>query len=129
MSWQTDLFCNITFFKSTYNTKSEVEYALSTVKKEIQACENSLRTLAFITEPNKFNNTDESNGYWVEHTLEEAIDDLKYAIIEEYKLELLLENWDKCHNEEGLAIPPPFDYESAFLDGDFIKTVENPDGH
>ena len=62
------------------------------------------------------------------YTLEEAIDDLKYAIIEKYKLELLLENWDKCHNEEGLAIPPPFDYESAFLDGDFIKTVENPNG-
>ena len=48
-----------------------------------------------------------------------------------YKLNLLLENWDSCHNEEGLAINPPnnITWKTAFLTGDFVNTVKYPNAN
>ena len=41
---------------------------------------------------------------------------------------MLKENWTKCHDENGLAIDPPngIGWDTAFLDGDFVKTVKYP---
>ena len=40
-----------------------------------------------------------------------------------------LQNWDECHDKNELAIPNPDKdaWKKAYLDGDFIKTVEYPD--
>ena len=49
-------------------------------------------------------------------------------MIERFKLGILLGSWEDCHNKEGLAINPPdsIQYDTAFLDGDFVHTVKHP---
>ena len=64
---------------------------------------------------------------WIGSKLSCYFKELEECYYEKFTLELLLENWDKCHNEEGLAIPPPDDmeYDTAYLDGDYIETTKN----
>jgi hypothetical protein len=55
----------------------------------------------------------------------EALDDLYY---DKTKLEFLIDNWDNCHNEEGLGINPPdeIEWNTAYIDGDFVRTIKYP---
>ena len=57
----------------------------------------------------------------------EEMDDYKYDL---FKLEYLRDNWEHCHNDKGLAIDPPenIQWDTAFLDGDFVRTVKYPNG-
>ena len=56
---------------------------------------------------------------------EENIQAIKEETIRLYKLETLLENWDKCHNEKGDAIIPKDKelWNKVYMDGDFIDTI------
>lgn len=100
MSWETRLFTSIEFNRATYNDKYDVESDL-----------------------------DESNPYLeITNEYEQQLDFLKELLIKKYKLCILLNEWDNCHDINGLAINPPdiIKYNTAYLDGDFIKTVSNP---
>lgn len=131
MGWSTNLFCNISFNKETFNSKFEVEDKIIETKQYIQTCKSILRDLVIITEPNKMFNPieDESIYYRITDEFESQFNLLKDYYIELYKLELLLDNWDNCHNKNGLAINSPnnIKWDTAYLNGDFIHTVENPD--
>lgn len=132
MSWATNLFCNIEFNRKTYNYKYEVEQELEDITKQIETCKQSLRDLAVMTEPNKFYNKEEyvSPYDFVHQEFNSSIELLEELVVEQYELNLLLYNWDKCHNKDGLAIDPPEDihWNTAFLDGDFVKSVKYPNG-
>ena len=54
----------------------------------------------------------------------EEIEEYYYELI---KLEYRRGNWDNCHTKEGLAInaPEEITWETAYLDGDFIKGTKN----
>lgn len=128
MSWCTDLFCNVTFNRETFNSRSLVEDRIDEVKSCIKSCKETLRDLVFMTEPAKFITDEQSVWSAIDNLVRDNLELLEEYTVELYKLELLLENWDNCHTPEGLAINPPegINWKTAFLDGDFINTVENP---
>lgn len=128
MGWATNLFCDITFYKQTYNSKYEVESKIEELNESIKYNEEYLKKLAFITEPGKFFNNEENVFFAIDSAVREALEILEEDYIEKYKLTLLLDNWDMCHTKEGLAIDPPdnIGYDTAYLSGDFIKSVKYP---
>lgn len=129
MGWSTELFCNISFNKETYNTIYKVEEDLEESERLIKYYINRLRELALITEPSKMFNCKDCGGYDLDPVdiistkFDEYINELNGEYYKCFKLRYLKENWDKCHNEDGNAITPPdnIHYDSAFIDGDFIK--------
>lgn len=127
MSFQTDLFCSVTFMRKTYNNRYEVEEDLNEVRSGIAACEKELRDLAVMTEPEKFYDKDtyDTPYQWVVEGLEDNLKLLADYRHDEVRLQLLLDNWDLCHDKDGNATPAPWGWEDrAFLDGDFIKKKE-----
>lgn len=131
MGWQTDLFCNITFDRETYNNLYEVEDRISELERYVNTCKKEIRNLAIMTEPEKFYNKEDYNSPYdfVNKTVEDNLELIEEYSVELYKLYMLRDCWDKCHNDKGLAISPPkgINWDSAYLDGDFIKTVDYPE--
>lgn len=129
MGWCTDLFCNINFHKKTYNSKYEVNSEIDDLNKMISYLEKKIHALALMTEPNKFfNDPDEDIMQRIINDVDDYLEELKENCIERFKLYLLLDNWETCHNKDGLAIDPPegIKYDSAFLSGDFIHSEKYP---
>ena len=129
MSSETNLFCNITFNSQTFNSEYEVSEKIEELDRLIATVKNRLHALALMTEPLKFF-PDLENDKISEITIEveEQLKELEDYYIERYKLQQLLDNWDYCHNSEGLAIDPPenISWDTAFLDGDFVRSVKYP---
>lgn len=129
MGWSTELFCNISFNRKSYNSLYEVESDIDELKKEIGTCKDSLQSLVFMTEPDKFYNKEEYDSAlsWVRSEYNNNINLLEELQYDLFKLEFLRDNWENCHNDEGLAIPAPDDikWDTAYLEGDFVRTTEN----
>lgn len=130
MGWSTNLFCNVSFNRKTYNSRYEVESELEQVNKIINTCVSSLRDLAIMTEPEKFYNKEEYNNAlcFISDQLNNNIEILEEAYIDKYKLELLLDNWEMSHNKDGIAIDKPKEikWDTAYVSGDFISTESYP---
>lgn len=127
MGWSTNLFCNIIFNKETFNSKYQVEQKLKEAKESIQYYKDRLLSLVMITEPEKFFDLEDNNLIdQMRYELSDILGELEHYYVTEYKLELLLDNWDNCHDKEGYAINPPNDiaWDTAYLDGDFINNKE-----
>lgn len=130
MSIQTDLFCRLSFFGATYNSLSEVERRIKEASEAIQEAKSEIRDLVMMTEPQKMLSVD--SGYNVYDTVIERLNQCFDTIIESnyelFKLQHLRANWYACHDKDtGLAIPLPegIDYDAAFLEGDFVKSIKN----
>ena len=134
MGWSTELFCNISFNRKTYNSIYEVEKDIDECKSMIQLYIDKLRTLAVMTEPQKMLNCKDCEENDIDpidvintefNRIIEELDDYKFEL---FRLEYLRDNWEYCHNKEGLAINPPKDisWDTAYLDGDFVRTIEHP---
>ncbi len=130
MGWSTELFCNISFNKETFNDEYLVEDRINELNKMIDHCKSELRDLVMITEPQKFLDISEGSNIMLElnSMVRDNFELLEEYYIERYKLSLLLDNWKECHDENGLAIEPPegITWKTAFLDGDFIATNKHP---
>lgn len=128
MGWSTELFCNISFNRETYTHKEQVQDDIDECNNMIQLYQNELRDYAIMTEPKKYFEIEEDESYYdiLTSNIRDIFLELQEYIIQKYKLELLLDNWDKCHKGE-LAIPLPknIKYNDAFLEGDFIKSIED----
>lgn len=130
MGWSTELFCNITFNRETFNSKSEVEERIEEIERYSQSVRDQIRDLTMMTEPQKFCPENYDPIIWLRNEIQDSLDALEECTIDLYKLNLLLENWNSCHNEEGLAIEPPdVVRQNAFLEGDFVKTTECPNAN
>ena len=130
MGWGTYLVTPMYFSKETYKTKYEVEKALNEVKETISHCKARLKNFAIMTEPQKFCPEDMDPMSWIESEVEEILEALEWAYTDDYKLTMLLDRWDDCHDKNGNAIIPPKPYKlwrMNFCGGDFIKEVY-PDG-
>ena len=129
MGWQTDLFTSITYNRKTYNTLGEVESDYGDTCKMIKHFEEDLRSLALITEPKKFCDEEQDPMWYLTGKVNEILEELEELYIEKFKLAILIESWNDCHDNEGYAIPCPenIHFDTAFLEGDFIKTKENKD--
>ena len=126
MGWSTELFCNISFNRKTFNSKYEVEEELEDTKKYLETAKSRLRNIAMITEPKKFCDDDDDPIYWLDNEITNTLELIEEYTIDIFKLERLLENWEQCHNKEGLAIDPP-SYGIAYLCGDFVKSEKYPE--
>ena len=127
MSQSTYLYTHLTFCGKTYNNLREVEDDLTKLDEQQKRIKNRLMTLAMMTEPSKFNDSDMSNADWLENEVDTLLEDLEYVQIDLYKLEILKERWNDCHDEKGLGIDPPNGFDKSFIDGDYVRTIKFPD--
>lgn len=132
MGWSTDLFCNISYNRKTYNSIYEVDADIRELDACIKYAEDTLRDLAIMTEPNKLlsskEDLDESPYSKIVLEFQNSIQSLREYYVERWKLQLLVDNWDECHNKEGLALDPPdnIHWNSAFITGDCINSIKYP---
>jgi hypothetical protein len=125
MGWATYLMCTIEFHKETYRTKYEVEEAIEESKRIIQICKDDLYSLCMITEPNKFCPEENDPITWIRNEFKDNIELLEGESYKLLTLELLYDNWDKCHDKDGNAIVPTDKdwWNKAYCGGDFINEV------
>lgn len=128
MGWSSELFCNVSFNKEAFNSKYEVANRIEENELSIRYAEERIKNLVMITEPKKFIDEEYDPISYLSNECKEELEIIKDYAIENYKLSLLLENWDNCHNEEGLAIDPPetVKWNTAYFTGDFVKSVKYP---
>lgn len=125
MSFGTYLTTDLYYSRKSYTSRYEVEQDLEETRKMIEMMKSRLKTFAFMTEPQKFMDKEECADpmCFIEHGVQEALEELEEYIIEEYKLSILLEHWEHCHTKDGKPILPPEGFghwDSAYIDGDFI---------
>lgn len=127
MSQSTRLFTTINFVGKTYNSLNEVEKDLREVEERIEDLKSNLRVLAYMTEPNKMKPEDATASEYLDANVNYLYSEFEELFVKRYKLEMLLEEWNMCHNNEGLGINPPDDVKyKSFIDGDFVYTVKHP---
>lgn len=125
MGFGTTLYTDIYFNRETYNSLYEVEDELEQTNNLIKILEKDIESLTLITEPKKFCSEEDDPICFLQNRVRESLHELNELYINRYKLTLLKDEWDKCHNDEGLAIPAPREVRyKSFLSGDFIHSVE-----
>jgi hypothetical protein len=104
-----------------------VRIELQEVEARNEELKSTLRVLAYMTEPNKMKPENASVSEYLDANVNYLCTEFEDLFVKRYKLEMLLEEWDKCHNKEGLGINPPDDVKyKSFIDGDFVYTVKHP---
>ena len=127
MSQSTRLFTTINFAGKTYNSLNEVRIELQDIEIRINDLKSNLRVLAYMTEPNKMKPEEASVSEYLDANINYLYTEFEELFVKRYKLEMLLDEWDKCHNNEGLGINPTDDIKyKSFIDGDFVYTVKHP---
>ena len=127
MSQSTRLFTTINFAGKTYNSLNEVEKDLREVEERIEDLKSNLRVLAYMTEPNKMKPEDATVSEYLDANVNYLYSEFEELFVKRYKLEMLLEEWNMCHNNEGLGINPPDEIKyKSFIDGDFVYTEKHP---
>ena len=131
MGWSTELFCNISFNRKTYDSLGEVESDIEEIKDILQRYKDKIKAYAVMTEPDKMIKFDDESYDNLLSQVNDEVSDMLEEMEKQYyeliKLEYLRDNWDNCHTKEGLAInaPEEITWETAYLDGDFIKGTKN----
>lgn len=127
MSQSTRLFTTINFAGKTYNSINEVENELQEIEERIGDLKSNLRVLVYMTEPNKMKPEDATVSEYLDANVNYLYTEFEELFIKRYKLEMLIEEWDSCHNNEGLGINPPDNIKhKSFIDGDFVYTEKHP---
>lgn len=122
MSWSTELFCNISFHKQTYNHLSEVTSKIEELKDYKQILIDQLFTLVVTTEPNKLYEFEGNVADFLRTEFKEIVEALEETISELNDLYYLKENWSLCHDSNGNAIKIPDELcDKAYISGDFIE--------
>lgn len=129
MSWSTELFCNISFKRESFNSIHEVQNRIDELERMISNIKSYIKNLVMITEPKKFIDDEYDPVVYFTNECEAQFEELKEYTIELFKLNILLNEWSNCHNEKGLAIYPPenIDSDTAYLCGDFVRSTKFPD--
>jgi hypothetical protein len=126
------LMTTLYYNRVTYKTKWEVEQRIEELKENIERYKEAIGNLVLITEPKKFIPDEDTDPLrWLTNEYKEYMELIEEDQYELFKLELLYNNWDKCHDDNDNCIIPPKEVEawwdSAFCGGDFLKEVY-PDG-
>lgn len=127
MSQSTKLFTTINYAGKTYNSLNDVRVELQDIESRINELKSNLRVLVYMTEPNKMKPEAASVSEYLDANVNYLYSEFEELFIKRYKLEMLVEEWDKCHTNDGLGINPPDDVKyKSFIDGDFVYTVQYP---
>ena len=135
MGWSTELFCNISFNRKTYNSLGEVESDIEEIKDILQRYKDKIKAYAIMTEPDKMIKFDDESYdnllSQVDGEVSDMLEEMEEYYNELFRLQYLWDNWENCHTKEGLAIdiPEGIDCDSAYLEGDFVKTVKHPNSN
>lgn len=123
MGFGTHLFTDIYYSRKTYTDLSDVKSDLEDVIEMKKYYENELKSLVFMTEPKKFCGDDEDPVSFLNNRYDEIMEEYNDYVIREYQLNLLVINWEKCHDKDGNPIRYPDSehyWEKRFIDGDFL---------
>ena len=111
MGWSTELFCNISFNRKSYNSLSEVGDDIETAKKIIQLYKDKIRAYAVMTEPDKMVKFDDERYdnllMQIDGEVSDMLEEMEEYYDELFRLQYLWENWENCHTKDGLAINAP----------------------
>ena len=133
MGWSTELFCSISFNRKSYNSLYEVEEDIEEAKNILQMYKDKIKAYAIMTEPEKMIKFDDERYdnllTQVNNEVTDMLNEMEEYYSELIKLQYLKENWDNCHDEKGLAIAAPenIHWDTAYLEGDYIKSNKNND--
>lgn len=119
------LFCAIGL-QDRYDSKYEVEEEIRITNDAIQRIQSYMQSLAVMTDITLLEiegdeeRTDGMDIVEIIHgRMENKFRELQGLYDDKFRLEYLLDNWEKCHDAEGKAIPSPDDvYDKAYLDLD-----------
>ena len=131
MGWSTELFCNISFNRKTYNSLYEDESDIEEIKNILQMYKDRIKAYAVMTEPDKMIKFDDEKYdnllVQVSNDTSDMLEEMEEYYDELFRLLYLWDNWENCHTKEGLAINPPKEitWDTAYLEGDFVKSNEN----
>lgn len=123
MAYGTHLFTNIYYPNKTYTDLSEVKHDLEHVIETKKYLEDELKILVFMTEPSKFCSEDDDPISFLNLRYGELLEEYNDYVIKEYQLNMLIDDWEKCHDSEGNPIKFPdseYYWEKRFIDGDFL---------
>lgn len=105
MGWQTDVITQLVFNKETYNSIYEIEEEIESNNKCIQNIKDELYVMAIARPEDLLIHNEEMDLLGLQRDVKDKLELLEECIIDNYKLELLKENFD-------------------LRDGDFIKNPE-----
>lgn len=105
MGWQTDVITQLVFNKETYNSVYEIEEEIECNNKCIQNIKDELYVMAIARPEDLLIHNEEMDLLGLQRDVKDKLDLLEECIINNYKLELLKENFN-------------------LRDGDFIKNPE-----
>ena len=126
MGWETNLMVHLRYNRQTYTSRYDVQNRLGDVEDMIKYHTDKIHSIGLMTEPKKFIEEDADPLQWINNEISESLEELEEYYIERFKLNYLLEYWDKCHTKDGEPIHAPegVGWDDAYIDGDFIMTKE-----
>lgn len=136
MGWGTYLRTDLYFNKETFNSKYQVEEELNETRKSLGDLKIAIMQLATMTEPEKFFKPEPGEDYpefyldAVNRRMSYLLEKFESMTIEEYKLSLLLDEWDRSHDKDsGYANDTPESEKegNSYVFGDFVETVSDND--
>ena len=136
MGWGTYLRTDLYFNRETFNSKYQVEEALNETRKSLRDLRSAILQLAIMTEPEKFFKPEPGEDYpefcldALNKRMDYLLEEFENMTIEEYKLSLLLDEWDGSHDKEsGYAKDTPESEKegNSYVFGDFIESVSDND--
>ena len=132
MSQSTFLYTKIKVADFTVNNRADLQRKIQDNKYWIEQYKTELRTYMFMSEPKKFLTEEDAKDpiFALNRRFNEVMEYLQELTEETWKLELLEESWDECHDKEtGFAIDVPEGIDlHTYITGDFIKTNKYPNG-
>lgn len=126
----TNLYCHLVLCKETLDSKSRLLDYIDDTKRDLEMYKEDLRALVMTTEPSKVfssSDSDMSPYEYMKLRFKEDIEGLKDCFYKLWIYDYYLYNWDKCHDEKGIANGMPGFCEGdskAFMDGDWVDTTK-----
>lgn len=94
MGWQTDVITQIVFNKETYNSIYEIEEEIESNNKCIQNIKDELYIMTIARPEDLLIHNEEMDLLGLQRDVRDKLELLEECIIENYKLEILRDNFD-----------------------------------
>lgn len=127
MGWQTDVITKIVFNKETYNSIYEIEEEIESNNKCIQNIKDELYVMTIARPEDLLIHNEEMDLLGLQRDVRDKLELLEECIIENYKLEILKDNFD-VRDGDYINNPERVDNVKKWLVDNFIlesKDINN----
>lgn len=127
MGWQTDVITKIVFNKETYNSIYEIEEEIESNNKCIQNIKDELYVMTIARPEDLLIHNEEMDLLGLQRDVRDKLELLEECIIENYKLEILKDNFD-VRDGDYINNPERIDNVKKWLVDNFIlesKDINN----